>query len=121
MNENNATTMKIHQWTSCARKIRHDDFWSAYLHLRGLQRLNPWADIQIYPCDYCEGLHVGNQLTFNQAIRSLKRLDRMMEHPNFERKANPVDKKMLKEKAFKLRNFVKAERAQGRGDEDESD
>lgn len=110
--------MRLKEWMQCARKILHTDFLSAYHHKRGLQKLNPWADIDIYPCDFCGGLHVGNQLTFGQAERSLKRLSRMMEHPNFDRKVKPEVQKELKDKAIKLKMFIKTERAQGRGDDD---
>lgn len=102
--------MRIREWMQCARKICHTDFYSAYLHKRGLLRLNPHAEIDIYPCDYCGGLHVGNQLTVLQAERGLKKLDEMMQHQNFELKTPEITKKFLKDKKEHLENFLKYER-----------
>lgn len=106
--------MRLKEWMQCARKICHTDFWSAYQHKRGLLRLNPYAEIDIYACDFCGGLHVGNQLTVMMAERSLKKLNRMMEHPNFERKT-PLDvRESLQTKRDHLSGFVRIERERKR-------
>jgi len=107
--------LDVKEYFSCSRKICHLDFWSAHLHWRGLTRLNEYADIEIYACDYCGGLHVGNQLTVLQAVRSLRKLDYMMKHPNFEVKTPEDIKEELKAKRERMRNFIKIETERGRG------
>lgn len=92
----------------------HTDFWSAYQHKRGLQKLNPYAEIDIYACDFCGGLHVGNQLTVMMAERSLKKLNRMMEHPNFDRKTPSEIRQSLEAKKRALSGFLKVERERKR-------
>lgn len=54
------------QYNACARKIRHDNLWSAMLHIRGLERRKKRSlDMNVYPCKYCQGLHVGRNNGYN--------------------------------------------------------
>jgi hypothetical protein len=40
----------------CLKKRRHEDFWSAMQHARQLKS----EGLVIYPCEFCNGLHVGH-------------------------------------------------------------
>ena len=48
-------TRKGKKWRICRRKIRHLHYLTALLHARRL----PHDNLVIYPCPYCQHLHVG--------------------------------------------------------------
>lgn len=54
---------------NCRRKLRHEDFWSALLHIRHLGR----EGVTIYPCGVCGGLHVGHDREHSKKRRLAKR------------------------------------------------
>lgn len=60
------------QYRSCARKLRYSDFLSAILHVSFLERLNQKRQelkkIEVYPCKYCHGLHIGRTKTFKSEL-----------------------------------------------------
>lgn len=48
----------VHKRTSCTVKKVHYDFLSVLRHCVSLQQLDPLANISVYKCDYCEGMHI---------------------------------------------------------------
>src|ERR1700739_1213995 len=79
-----------HEFYSCAVKFRHTDYWSAYQHFRSLRVALPAAKPQIYPCDYCDGLHVSsgkNYKDYNRLKKTLDNLERKMSTPGYSTKA----------------------------------
>lgn len=86
-----------HQYYSCTRKFVHPNYWSAMLHARIVERLNPGSVVAIYPCEYCEGIHVGRCAFSRALVQGATKLDKIMAHPNFWLKAPPhIQEKMLK-------------------------
>ena len=59
-------TFRSTRWAECGRKLCHFDYLSALQHAANL------ADnetVVIYPCSYCEALHVGHQRWRGRAVR----------------------------------------------------
>ncbi len=48
--------------SSCLRKIRHLNYLSA---LRHAVKVHNNETVVIYPCSYCEGMHVGHSVAEN--------------------------------------------------------
>ena len=46
------------RWAECGRKLRHLDYLSAIRHAANVPENET---VVIYPCSYCDGLHVGHQ------------------------------------------------------------
>lgn len=73
----------------CGHKLVHPNYLSAMLHVKRLERRprGP-APMVIYPCSYCDGIHVGHHKTFvaeiAKARRQLKKLNKTLEHPRFQ-------------------------------------
>jgi hypothetical protein len=75
------------EFYGCALKLRHLDYWSAMCHASSLKAAKPLANIHIYGCDYCGGLHVtSGDKRYNDSTQlqnSLAHLQKMMAHPNY--------------------------------------
>jgi hypothetical protein len=52
------------RWAECGRKLRHFDYLSAMLHAVNVPDNE---SVVIYPCSYCDSLHVGHQRWRNGA------------------------------------------------------
>jgi len=65
---------------TCQRKYRHVNFLTAMLHARRIHS----PGLHVYPCDICDGLHVGHDLTSEQTKRAravrkrLRSIDRQL-------------------------------------------
>ncbi len=54
------------RWAECGRKLCHFDYLSALRHAANLPGNET---VVIYPCSYCDALHVGHQRWRNWALR----------------------------------------------------
>lgn len=45
----------------CGRKIRHESYQSALIHLKDLEQKDGDNGLNIYLCRYCGGFHVGHK------------------------------------------------------------
>ena len=54
------------RWAECGRKLRHIDYLSAMRHAINVPDNET---VVIYPCSYCDGLHVGHQRWHDRAVR----------------------------------------------------
>ena len=48
------------QMYGCATKLVHYDFLSAMRHANKLRAIEPNGHFNVYPCRFCEGIHVGH-------------------------------------------------------------
>jgi hypothetical protein len=58
---------------NCRRKIRHSNYLSALQHARSLGH----EGLNIYPCDLCGGLHIGNDQS-NHVVQKRKKVRRKL-------------------------------------------
>lgn len=80
----------FHEFRSCASKLRHAHALTALQHAFKLGQVRPLAKIAIYPCEYCDGMHVTtshNDNDYSKLENSLHKLERIMSHPNFALRA----------------------------------
>jgi hypothetical protein len=56
----------------CATKLAHYDFMSAMQHAERLRKLKHGHHINIYPCKFCTGLHVGRCKTSPELTESFE-------------------------------------------------
>ena len=64
----NSNRLKFKYYNSCYGKLRHENSLTAIHHANSLMHKRDCKFIAIYYCDFCGGLHVGNQ-DFKQARR----------------------------------------------------
>jgi hypothetical protein len=82
------------EWHKCLRKRRHLDYWSAMQHAN---RLPDDGWLVIYPCEFCDGLHVGHlkhkPQTASELLKDLakriRRTNRRIARMQAERAATP--------------------------------
>lgn len=69
---------------SCSIKKVHFNFLTAMQHCMSLQQQEPLANIAIYKCDFCDGMHVtrGNK-RLHSARKVLSTNLRLMRDPNW--------------------------------------
>lgn len=60
-----------HQWRSCTRKIRYEDYGSAQARVDEEYRESGLV-LKRYPCRFCLGWHVGTPMT-GQLVRQARR------------------------------------------------
>lgn len=72
---------------SCYGKVKHRSMEAAARALRETSAKYPDTLLQIYSCLHCGFLHLGNEMTKEDARRGLRKLYDQMQHPNFWTKA----------------------------------
>lgn len=73
----------------CATKFRHLNYWTALYHVSSLRAMHPLANLNIYECRWCDGLHVTTGQAWKNKTklkRSLKHLEHVMSHPSYAAK-----------------------------------
>lgn len=108
------STSKREQY-NCRRKFRHLNLLSALLHARRLQD----DDLQIYPCDVCDGLHVGHDSSAlakrrRRIIKELAAIQERIEQIDRERAT-------LRRREKQLRSELAAGPEQHRAERSETD
>jgi hypothetical protein len=58
---------------SCRRKLRHLNYFEALQHATKVPRNET---VIIYPCGFCQGLHVGHSIQANKLMQRLARTER---------------------------------------------
>lgn len=74
----------------CATKLRHINYWTALHQMDSLRKVLPLANIAIYECEWCDGLHVTTGRSWkrwSKMKRSLLHLERVMADPGYYDKA----------------------------------
>jgi hypothetical protein len=72
---------------SCYGKVKHRTMEAAARALTETSAKYPDTLLQIYSCLHCGFLHLGNEMSKEDARRGLKKLDGQMGHANFWLKA----------------------------------
>lgn len=74
----------------CATKFRHVNYWTALHQMASLKTALPLANVRIYECPFCDGLHVTTGRSWKdwaKLTRSLQHLERVMSSPGYHEKA----------------------------------
>jgi hypothetical protein len=74
----------------CATKFRHINYWTALDHVRSLREALPLANVAIYECRWCDGLHVTTGRSWKnwtKLTHSLKHLEKITSSPGYQEKA----------------------------------
>ena len=81
------------EFVSCAKKLRHKNYWIALQHISSLSKEYPLAHLHIYECLFCGGLHVSTGKSHKDYFglkTSLNHLEAQIANPGYERAPKEV-------------------------------
>lgn len=94
------------EFKSCKSKLVHHDYLEAMFHAQAIEdSKHKWQEIHIYPCDYCDGIHIGRSGPPKHLIklsRGIRKLNKIMAGAGFQAKASVETKERMLDLRAKL-------------------